>query len=173
MNTILGNEILREYEGRISAKAAAVFMNLVVHSNKKNTCFPSLNTIHKETSFSKRSVQRGLDELLKLGLITKKHNFREDGSQTSNIYSIISAASERISAIEENIQQKKKDMEKKLQQIRDNKKQCRMRLKEQVASAELPEEEVKEGMGFLSAVRDMLKFSYLSMGYRQNGHPRT
>ena len=84
MNNIAINTIIKS-EDHLTAKAAAVLHNLALHSNKNNECFPALKTIARECRLSLRTVQRALDELLSAGIITKKHNYRPNGSQTSNI----------------------------------------------------------------------------------------
>lgn len=113
MNTIKANEIIKSTS--MSRKAAAVLHNLAMHSNKKDECFPALKTIAKEVKMSVRSVQRALDELLEAGLITKKHNYRANGSQTSNIYKIIAAVEDRAAAAISNAQLKLQDMRKRME----------------------------------------------------------
>lgn len=121
MNTIKAYEIIANTE--LTKKAAAVLLNLTMHSNKEDKCFPALKTIARECKMSVRSVQRGLDELLEIGLITKKHNFRANGSQTSNIYTIVAAVEERAAAAKENAMLKMRDLRKRMEQAKAKKNQ--------------------------------------------------
>ena len=50
--------------------------------------FPSRNTIGKNCSISLTSVKNAMRELLKSRLLVKEEQFRSDGSQTSNLYTI-------------------------------------------------------------------------------------
>lgn len=113
MNNIYINEIIKNES--LTSKAAAVLHNLALHSNKENECFPALKTIARECRLSVRTVQRALDELLSVGLITKKHNYRANGSQTSNIYRIIEAASDRAAAAAENAMLKMRDLRRRME----------------------------------------------------------
>lgn len=126
MNSIYINEIIKKET--LSSKAVAVLHNLALHSNKDNECFPALKTISRECHLSVRTVQRALDELLSIGLITKKHNYRSNGSQTSNIYKIIVAVAERAAAIESNAILKLRDMKKRLEAVEAKKLQAAITL---------------------------------------------
>lgn len=123
MNSIHANKMISNET--LSMKAAAVLNNLILHSNKSNECFPALRTIARECKMSIRTVQRGLDELLSIGLVTKKHNYRENGSQTSNIYKIITAIEERAAAIEANAMQKLQDLRRKMEAAKAKQSQLR------------------------------------------------
>lgn len=89
----------------LTAKAVLVFQNLISHMNYRTMeCWPSLKKIAAECRLSVSSVQRGLRELLSAGLIRKKSRFRDNRSQTSNLYIIIAQAEERLDAAKENLQ---------------------------------------------------------------------
>jgi len=115
MNTINAKQIIREIN--LTSKATAVFYSLIGYSNTKEECWPSLRTIAKDTNLSVSTVQRALNELLEIGLITKKHNYREDGSQTSNVYRIITAICDRAAAAAENAMLKLHDLRKRMEYI--------------------------------------------------------
>ena len=57
---------------KLSGSAAKVLIVLVRHTNSNGFAFPSLKTIAKESGVSKCSAERGVAELKKLGLKTKK-----------------------------------------------------------------------------------------------------
>lgn len=170
MDTITANEMMLQEEN-LSAKAKAIFQYLAFRSNKENRCFPALKTIARECSFSVSSVQRGLRELLDAGFIRKKHNYRENGSQTSNIYELIEYAEERIQVAKDNA----------LQRIQDLRRWLKHQEEKEPATIVSETSEEKERR---SAVVDnlckgirygfkQLKNKYLNRGASQNDYPRT
>lgn len=63
-----------------------IFIYLRMHSDSKTgQCFPSLNTLAKETGISKRTVQRCIEKLQEKGVVKVVHRKTESGNQ-SNIY---------------------------------------------------------------------------------------
>jgi DNA-binding MarR family transcriptional regulator len=83
----------------LSAKAKSVYMALANRANYKTLkCFPGLKKIAKDCSLSISTVQRALRELLVHGLIRKIAAYRDDGSQTSNIYELITDTIEQTKA---------------------------------------------------------------------------
>lgn len=84
-NDFLHSELLKPNE-------RLIFIYLKMHSDSKTgQSFPSLNTLSKETGLSKRTVQRGLDELQEKGIIRVAHRKSEKGTQ-SNLYTIYDTA---------------------------------------------------------------------------------
>ena len=49
----------------------------------------AINTIAKELCLSRSSVKRAMSELIQRGKIKKRARFRENGGNTSNLYSLI------------------------------------------------------------------------------------
>jgi len=103
---------MRKYQLNLEDVKLTGNATLVLHAlldranNKTGECFPSLKTIAKDTNLSKSSVQRGLKELLVKGVIVKQARFKAgDGAQTSNLYTIIKTAKERVNAAAENTKQ--------------------------------------------------------------------
>lgn len=177
MNNIAINTIIKS-EDHLTAKAAAVLHNLALHSNKNNECFPALKTIARECRLSLRTVQRALDELLSAGIITKKHNYRANGSQTSNIYKIISAVAERAAAIEQNAMLKMRDLKKRMEYALARKNQVSAFSAINPSASESESEEKKGGHGrllkrMMESITGMLKNSDLTRGDSQNDHPGT
>jgi len=121
MNTITANELM--INEPVSAKAKTIYQYLAFRSNREHRCFPALKTIAKECSMSVSTIQRALRELLDGGYIRKAHNYRPNGSQTSNIYEMIVTVAGRARAAEENLQQRLKEVRKKLEQINQNTQQ--------------------------------------------------
>ena len=56
------------------------------HNAETDECFPSIKTLAEECEMSRRSVVNQLDELERLGIISKTERTRGNGSQTSNSY---------------------------------------------------------------------------------------
>ncbi len=98
---------------KLTANATLVLHALLDRANSKTgECFPSIKTIAKDTNLSKSSVQRGLKELLTAGVIVKKARFKAgSGAQTSNLYTIVRTAKERMDAAVENTKKLLKDKE--------------------------------------------------------------
>lgn len=83
-----GQVLNRVYESRLPSRAKTVMFYLVNRSNKDLTCFPSIPTIARETGLSERTVQRALKELVAGGFLKKTSRYRENGGQSSNLYSL-------------------------------------------------------------------------------------
>ena len=82
---ILPNEI---FELKLKPRDFTVFACLVKHSDSDYTCFPSYRTIAKECSISQKTVGQALKTLSTKRLIKILNRRREDGSKSSNLYSI-------------------------------------------------------------------------------------
>jgi hypothetical protein len=72
----------------ISCHAKLIYMYLCRCADSEAQSFPSRNTIGKNCSISLTSVKNAMRELLKSRLLIKEEQFRSDGSQTSNLYTI-------------------------------------------------------------------------------------
>lgn len=154
----------------LSSKAVAVFNNLVMHcSNDTFSCFPGLKTIAKECRISVRSVQRGLDELLEAGYITKKHNYRANRSQTTNIYTVILKVAERVDIAAQNAKAKFEELRKRMVAKKDSAKQVKMEL-ESLKVAKKSENLPKD---IISKVLKALNFTNLARGASHTDHPIT
>ncbi|WP_053612704.1 helix-turn-helix domain-containing protein [Streptomyces sp. XY533] len=70
--------------GNITAKF--VLGRLADRADERFSCYPSIPLIAAEAEKSERTVQRALEYLETLRLISTKEAFRDDGSQTSNRY---------------------------------------------------------------------------------------
>ncbi len=70
-------------------RAKAVYMYLKDRSNKDGSCWPGIKRIALELQVSKSTVKRALSDLEKRGYIQREHRFRDNGSYTSNLYTIL------------------------------------------------------------------------------------
>lgn len=76
------------YAEDIPHRAKTVYMYLRDRSNASGTCWPGIKTIAADLHLSRSTVKRALDDLYKAGLITKKLCYRENGSNSSNLYTV-------------------------------------------------------------------------------------
>ena len=81
------NEIYGDPE--LSGKAKMVLLYLHDRANQKGESWYAINTIAKELCLSRSSVKRAMSELIQRGKIKKRARFRENGGNTSNLYSLI------------------------------------------------------------------------------------
>jgi predicted transcriptional regulator len=76
------------YKANLPMRATLVMNYLINRANQELTCFPAIKTIASDCNMSKRTVQRALNDLLKAGMIKKESRYRENGGQSSNLYTI-------------------------------------------------------------------------------------
>jgi len=70
----------------ITPAAKTVLMVLANHANDKREAWPSTSRICRQTGLSGRTVHRAVNALEAAGYISRERRFRDDGSQTSNIF---------------------------------------------------------------------------------------
>lgn len=66
-----------------------VLIAMADNATDEGYCFPSMATIAKKCSISRRSVMRSINELAALGYLKSENRFHESGRKTSNEYWII------------------------------------------------------------------------------------
>jgi predicted transcriptional regulator len=76
------------YKANLPMRATLVMNYLINRANQELTCFPAIKTIASDCNMSKRTVQRALNDLLEVGMIKKESRYRENGGQSSNLYTI-------------------------------------------------------------------------------------
>ena len=72
----------------LSHRALSVYMYLRDRSDAERKCWPSINTIAADLRLSRSTVKRAIADLEKAGYLQKDHRFRENGSHTSNLYTV-------------------------------------------------------------------------------------
>jgi predicted transcriptional regulator len=77
------------YAEDISHRAKVVYMYLRDRTNASGTCWPGIKTIAKDLHLSRSTVQRALDDLTRCGFIKKKPRYRDNGSSSSNLYTVV------------------------------------------------------------------------------------
>lgn len=71
----------------ISPTARTVYRALLQYANRKTwSCFPSVNTIAKDTGLSTRTIRRTLKVLEHEELILRVNRKRDNNGNTSNMY---------------------------------------------------------------------------------------
>ena len=73
---------------RLKPRDYAVYCCLVKHSDKNGICFPSRRLIAEECCINKKTVDAAIISLEKTGLVKKEKRRRQDGSNTSNAYTV-------------------------------------------------------------------------------------
>ena len=76
------------YAEDIPHRAKAVYMYLKDRANRIGTCWPGINTIAKDLHLSRSTVKRAIADLTAHGYLKKEPQLRENGSSSSNLYSI-------------------------------------------------------------------------------------
>lgn len=72
--------------GMFKPREIALYACLLKHCGQDNTCWPSRKTLAKECCISTKSVDTGLSNLEKFGLIKRVPRYLDDGRRTSNYY---------------------------------------------------------------------------------------
>lgn len=82
-------DIVYKEGAKIGPYGIAVYAALCCHANENNRAWPSLSTLACEIGCGERKVRETLRELETLGWIACEEKFRDDGSQTSNVYTLL------------------------------------------------------------------------------------
>lgn len=82
---MLSNSIFKQ---GLKPREFIVYCCLVKHSDKNGICFPSRRLIAEECCIDKKTVDAAILNLEKTGLVKKKKRRRQDGSNTSNAYTV-------------------------------------------------------------------------------------
>ena len=82
---MLSNSIFKQ---GLKPREFIVYCCLVKYSDKNGVCFPSRRLIAEECCVDKKTVDAAIISLEKAGLVKKKKRRRQDGSNTSNAYTV-------------------------------------------------------------------------------------
>ena len=72
----------------LSHRARTVYMYLRDRADAEGKCWPGIKRIASDLHLSRRTAQRALADLEQAGYIRRDERFRENGSRTSNLYTI-------------------------------------------------------------------------------------
>ena len=74
-----------------------VLLALADHANDEDfTCFPSMRRMARKTGYSTTTIQRAIDSLENLGLITRERRKRNNLIQMANLYTLVYAQTQRM-----------------------------------------------------------------------------
>jgi len=79
------------YSEELPHRAKAVYMYLKDKCNQNAECWPGIKTIAADLGLSRSTVKRAIKDLTQHSLIQKEPRYRENGSNSSNLYSIKSS----------------------------------------------------------------------------------
>ena len=77
------------YQSELNHRAKSVYMYLKDRADAEGRCWPAINTIAADLRLSRSTVKRALDDLCHAGLLVKDRRWRENGSYTSNLYTLL------------------------------------------------------------------------------------
>jgi len=80
------------YRMDLPHRAISVYVYLADRANKENVCWPSIPTISKDLKLSESTTRRALGDLRKAGLILTEQRYRENGGNSSLLYTIKNAS---------------------------------------------------------------------------------
>lgn len=83
------NIVLDVYGQLLKAHGIAVYCALARFANDESECWPSRRVIKEKTGVSIPQINRELNKLVDLQLITITPQFNEAGDQTSNLYTLL------------------------------------------------------------------------------------
>lgn len=70
-------------------RAIPVYMYLKDRSGSTGSCWPGIKTIAKDLNLSRSTVKRALTDLEQRGYLAKLPRYRPNGSNTSNLYTLL------------------------------------------------------------------------------------
>lgn len=76
-------------EDRLPHRCKTVYIYLKDRSAASGSCWPGVKTIALDLGLSRSTVRRALKELEQTGWIRRQSRYRENGSHTSNLYTIL------------------------------------------------------------------------------------
>lgn len=77
------------YRSELNHRARSVYMYLKDRADAEGRCWPAINTIASELQLSRSTVKRALNDLCRAGLLAKEKRWRENGSYSSNLYTLL------------------------------------------------------------------------------------
>lgn len=77
------------YAADLPHRAVAVYMYLKDRADKDGVCWPAISTMARDLGLSRSTVKRAIHDLEVSGYLKKEYRYRENGSHTSNWYTIL------------------------------------------------------------------------------------
>lgn len=79
-----------------SSSVKLVLIALANRADEEGVCYPSIGWIAQMSSQSERTCQRAIAELIELGFIVKTTQYRDNGSQSSNVYQLLIGGGDKL-----------------------------------------------------------------------------
>ena len=76
------------YAADLPHRDVTVYMYLWSRCNAAGSCWPGIKRIASDLHLSRSTVKRALDDLERAGFVDRQARHRENGSRTSNLYTI-------------------------------------------------------------------------------------
>ena len=76
-------------DGELPHRAKSVFIYLCDRADGQGKCWPGIKTIAEDLNLSRSTVKRALADLEKACYIEKAARHRDNGSNTSNLYTVL------------------------------------------------------------------------------------
>lgn len=76
------------FNNQIDVHSKIVYAGLKKYSNSDGICFPSRNTLVELCKISLSTVRKAINSLVDAKILDKQERYRQNGSQTSNLYSL-------------------------------------------------------------------------------------
>lgn len=73
----------------IGGEAAAVYAALLFFADEHGRCWPSQRTLSDITHLDRRHLKRGVDALVRVGLLRREQRWGDDGGRLSDIYTLV------------------------------------------------------------------------------------
>lgn len=83
------------YGSSLKSRALSVLMYLIDRANKEMICFPSIQTMARQLHISVSTVKRALKELELAGYLQRDSRWRDNGGQSSNLYTLAAPPQEQ------------------------------------------------------------------------------
>jgi len=77
------------YSSGLPHRAVAVYMYLYDRADRDKSCWPAIPTMARELGMSRSTIKRALNDLVDAGYLKKDCRYRENGSYTSNLYTLL------------------------------------------------------------------------------------
>ena len=76
------------YAADLPHRDVTVYMYLRSRSDADGSCWPGIKRIASDLHLSRSTVKRALDDLERAGFLQRQARHRENGSHTSNLYTL-------------------------------------------------------------------------------------
>jgi GntR family transcriptional regulator len=90
--------MLRVWKIDLPATEKLVLLGLACRANNKNQCFPTVDTLSKDTGLSRREIFRSLSALKVGGLVEIGKKTTDSSKPPVNLYTLILGGSEGVSS---------------------------------------------------------------------------